>query len=163
MSRALRSIGRACLFVSACLFGAQAASAGAIALTTTRVASGLTQPLYCTHAPNDTARLYIVEKAGRIKVLNLATSTITSTFLDISSIVNSTTLEFGLLGLCFDPDFANNKYFYVHYSELSTGNDIIARYTATNSDSASSATAFRVLRLIQPNQNHRGGWLDFGP
>lgn len=140
------------------------ARAGAIALTTTRVAAGLSSPLQCTHATGDTSRLYIVEKAGRIRILNLNTLTLNGTaFLDISSIVNSSTLEWGLLGLCFDPNFATNRYFYVHYSELSTGNDIIARYTATNPDSASAATAFRVLRLVQPNANHRGGWLDYGP
>lgn len=140
------------------------AEAGAIAVTTTRVASSLIQPLQCTHAPDDPTRLYIVEKAGRIKILNLTTGVVNpAQFLNIQSIVNSSTLEWGLLGMCFDPDFAANGYFYVHYSELGTGNCIIARYTATTPDSADSTSAFRLLRLVQPNGNHRGGWLDYGP
>lgn len=163
MTSLRRSLSLLCLSLCPALL-TPSADAGAIALTTTRVAASLIQPLQCTHAPGDPTRLYIVEKAGRIKVLNLATGVVNPTlFLNIQSIVNSSTLEWGLIGMCFDPDFATNGYFYVHYSELGTGNDIIARYTATTPDAADSASAFRLLRLVQPNGNHRGGWLDYGP
>ena len=48
------------------LVAAATAWAGGTPLTTTRVASGLTQPLFITHAPNDHERVFVVEKAGRI-------------------------------------------------------------------------------------------------
>src|SRR5688572_32626495 len=72
----------------------------------TRVASGLDQPLYVTAAPGDTSRLFIVEKTGTIKILDLNTGTVLATpFLTVP--VN-TASERGLLGLAFDPNYASN-------------------------------------------------------
>jgi len=126
------------------------------------VTSGLTQPTFITHAPGDATRMFITEKAGRIKILQ-GTSILPTPFLDIASSVSSSQLEFGLLGLCFDPDYTTNGFFYVNYIELGTGNSIIARFTVTaNPNVADPASRFPILKLIQPSGNHRAGWLDFG-
>ncbi len=84
------------------------AGAGIEPLNTVRVASGLNFPVYAAHAPDDFTRLFIIEKPGRIRILNLDTGTLNGTaFLDINSIVgggNAVDDERGLLGLAFHPD-----------------------------------------------------------
>ena len=57
----------------------------ATAIVATRVASGLSQPLFATAPPGDTGRLFLVEKTGQIKILDLATNQVLATpFLDVS-------------------------------------------------------------------------------
>ena len=66
-------------------------------ISATRVASGLDQPLYVTAAPGDTSRLFIVEKGGMIKILDLNSGQVLATpFLTVPVNVAS---ERGLLGL----------------------------------------------------------------
>src|SRR5687768_13105017 len=69
----------------------------------TRVASGLSAPIFVTHAPGDASRLFIAERGGAIKVLDLNTGgVLASPFL--TTTVN-TSGEGGLLGLAFHPDY----------------------------------------------------------
>src|SRR5207237_492687 len=71
----------------------------------TRVASGLTSPLFATFAPGDVNHLFVLEKAGNIKVIDINTKTVLSTaFLHISDTDSAN--EGGLLGLAFHPDYA---------------------------------------------------------
>src|SRR5262245_66122855 len=83
-------------------------------ITATRVANGLSQPLFAGTPPGDLSRLFIVEKTGLIKILDLASGQILPTpFLDVSAEI-STAGECGLLGLAFDPNFATNGRFYIN-------------------------------------------------
>ncbi len=143
------------------------AGAGIEPLTTVRVASGLNFPVYAAHAPDDFTRLFIIEKPGRIRILNLDTGTLNGTaFLDINSIVgggNTLDDERGLLGLAFHPDYQSNGFFFVNYTNNSS-NTIIRRYTVSaNPDIANAASAVQVLSINQPQDNHNGGWMGFGP
>lgn len=144
---------------------AAAASAGTPpALTTQRVASGLSLPLYVTHAPGDFTRLYIVQQgsagSAQIRILNLATGLLNaSPFLTLNGI--STGGERGLLGLAFDPDFQNNSRFYVYYSAAANSN-VVARGTAATPDMANPALEV-ILSMADPFSNHNGGWIGFGP
>src|SRR5215203_3627124 len=73
----------------------------------TRVASGLSAPIYATYAPGDASRLFIVQRGGAIRILNLATRTLETTpFLSIPGV--DTEGEGGLLGMAFHPDYASN-------------------------------------------------------
>ncbi len=138
-------------------------------LTTTRVASGLSSPVYVTHAPNDPTRVYIIEQPGRIRVLDLTQdppALQVTPFLNIQTIVRSTGSEQGLLGLAFHPDYENNKFFYVNYTRSSPSNDgatVIARYSAISPTQADSSSAVVLMTIAQPQSNHNGGWIDFGP
>jgi glucose/arabinose dehydrogenase len=79
----------------------------ASAITATRVATDLGQPLFVVAPPDDPNRLFIVEKTGLIKILDLATGQVLATpFLNVSSQI-LTDGERGLLGLAFDPAFAS--------------------------------------------------------
>ncbi|HKA80331.1 MAG TPA: PQQ-dependent sugar dehydrogenase, partial [Xanthobacteraceae bacterium] len=135
-------------------------------ITATRVAAGLTQPLFVTAPEDDAQRLFIVEKTGRIKVLDLSSGQVLATpFLDVSSQI-STVGEQGLLGLAFHPNFATNGLFYVQLTNPSGDNEI-RRYQVfpNNPNQANPATATPVITIDLPSNasNHRAGWLGFGP
>src|SRR5580765_6627005 len=84
-------------------------------LDAVRVAGGFILPLFITTPPGDTARLFIVQQGGQIRIIDLATKTIKPVpFLDLSDVV-TTTGEEGLLGLAFDRNYATNGRFYVNY------------------------------------------------
>ncbi len=65
-----------------------------------QVASGLSSPVFVTNAGDNLNRLFIVERAGIVKVRQSST---TSVFLDIRTRVESGGNEQGLLGLAFHP------------------------------------------------------------
>ena len=95
------------LFVTMCLI-TQGILLSQNTIALKKVVGGLSIPIYMTHAGDD--RIFIVEKAGRIKILNNGKIQDT-VFLNITSKVNSRGNEQGLLGLAFHPDFKNNGYF----------------------------------------------------
>ncbi|HSN47221.1 MAG TPA: PQQ-dependent sugar dehydrogenase, partial [Flavobacterium sp.] len=79
-------------------------------------ATGFSSPLEITNAGD--RRLFVVEKGGKIKILNSNGTTNATTFLDISSII-TTNSERGLLGLAFHPNYASNGLFFINYTNLS--------------------------------------------
>ncbi len=137
-------------------------------LATRRVASGLQYPTGVFHAPGDETRLFITEKPGRIRILDLTNGQVLSSpFLNIDPLVNggtSTNSEQGLLGLAFHPDYASNGYFYVNYTG-SGGATNVRRYTVSDSDPnvADASSGTTILTIGQPYSNHNGGWIAFGP
>lgn len=132
-----------------------------ISISFSRVARHLSQPLFVTHAGDNSGRLFIVEKGGRIKILKNG-AVLSTPFLNISAKVSKGS-EQGLLGLAFHPDYATNGLFYVDYTNTA-GDTVIAEYkNAVPSDNVAE-TAERVLMHIdQPYANHNGGMLAFGP
>ena len=136
------------------------------AIAATRVAAGLAEPVFATAPPGDVGRLFIVEKGGRIEILDLATgATLAAPFLDIAGEVNPPSKQ-GLLGLAFHPDYAANGLFYVYLSTPS-GDAEVRRYQVSAGDPnhADAATAQRVTAFDYPatSANHRAGWIGFGP
>lgn len=136
-------------------------------VTTVRVASGLRSPVFVTAPVGDAARLFVVEQGGTIRTLNLATQQL-STFLNISDQVTAGGEE-GLLGLAFHPDFANNRRFYVYHT-LKYTNDadratqvVEYRTNAQNPNIGDPTTARLILKVSDPQSNHNGGWIAFGP
>lgn len=132
-------------------------------LTVTRVASGLANPVFATAPPGDTNRLFLVEQhSGKIRILNLSNLVINTTpFLTLSGL--SLGSEQGLLGLAFHPDYTTNGKFYVNFTDGS-GTTRVVRYLASaNPDLADASSAQAVLEIAQPQSNHNGGWIAFGP
>jgi len=110
------------------------------------------------------SRLFVVEKVGRIKILNPDGTTKPTPFLQLPSNMLGSSNEQGLLGLAFHPNYAINGYFYLNYVN-SSGNTVIARYSvnSTNPDLADATSATILLTITQPFANHNGGTLKFGP
>lgn len=135
------------------------------------VASGFIRPVDIQSPPNGSNDLYILEKAGRIRILLGGQDLQTEVFLDIDERVEGGTSEFseqGLLGLAFDPDFDSNGYFFLNYThEKATGGTEtrISRFsTVVGNDRLAEADSELVLLTVdQPFSNHNGGQLQFGP
>ncbi|MDZ4829348.1 MAG: PQQ-dependent sugar dehydrogenase [Phycisphaerae bacterium] len=145
------------------------ARGGVPAVKTKRIASGLSLPTFATHAPGDPSRLFVLEKKGVIKIIDLATNTVLATpFLNIDPLViggSSVNDEQGLLGLAFHPDYATNGLFWVYYTANATQWNTVARYKVSGSDPnvADPASGLVVINWSDPFSNHNGGWMDFGP
>lgn len=130
------------------------------------ILSGLQQPVFVTFAGQDmpgASRLYVVEKAGRILVVE-NTNPQPTPFLDITDRVGSEKNEQGLLSVAFPPDFASSRLFYVNYTDR-RGDTVIARYRLMAGDSgqADPTREQKILQIEQPAANHNGGQLQFGP
>ena len=138
---------------------------GAIALGLQQISVSLSFPVFAT-APNDgTGRLFIVEKNGVIRILNLATQQLLPVpFLDLTGQI-ATGGEQGLLGLAFHPNFSLNGFFYVNVINLS-GDTEIRRYRVSFTDPnvADTASVLLIISIDQPagRTNHKAGWLGFG-
>jgi glucose/arabinose dehydrogenase len=129
-------------------------------LTLEEIATGLDQPVFLTHAGDGSGQLYIVERPGRIRVLESDGSLRQGSFLDIRDRVD-TENERGFHAVAFDPGFASNGRFYVHYNDRS-GDTIVAEYRADGDGNVDADAERRILRVDQPYANHNGGWLAFG-
>ena len=149
--------------VTAILIAVPASQSNAQSIQLERVVTGLSSPTFATHSPGDSDRLFIAQRSGAIRILNLNTGNLNgSNFMTVPSV--NTSFEGGLLGLAFHPDYENNGHFYVNYT-ISAGGSFrtrIARFTRTNADSANSNTLEVVIEVPQPQQNHNAGWIGFG-
>ncbi|MCA8901248.1 MAG: PQQ-dependent sugar dehydrogenase [Hyphomonas sp.] len=128
-----------------------------------RVGSGFTQPLFVTGLPG-TGQLIVLEKGGRARLLDPASGvTDPVDFLTLSGTIG-TTGEGGLLGIAFSPAFASDRTFYVNVTNTA-GDTEIRRYQTFpgTPDQGDPSTEDRILFMDQPDSNHNGGWLDFGP
>jgi len=128
-------------------------------------ADGFSNPVDLQNAGDE--RLFVVEKAGVIKILQSDGTTNATPFLDIQSTVitpGGSYDERGLLGLAFHPDYTNNGYFYVNYINNS-GDTQVSRFSisAGDPDIADPASELFILEASQPFSNHNGGCLQFGP
>ena len=159
---------RKTLIAALALAISSSAFAGATAIKPKLVlASGLTYPTFLCAAPGDTDRLFVIEKRGLIRIIDISTATptlLTTAFLNIDALVTggaSISDEQGLLGMAFDPDYTNNGQFYVYYT---TTLNVVARYTrsATNPNVA-NATGVIMMSWADPYTNHNGGMLAFRP
>ena len=119
-------------------------------------------PVFVTSPPGDRRRLFVVEQGGRIRVVR-DDRVLEQPFLDVSAQIVSGG-EQGLLGLAFAPDYAESRRFYVNFTDRS-GDTRIVEYRAQESDPdrADPDSARVVLRQDQPEANHNGGMLAFGP
>ena len=138
----------------------------------TRVASGLNQPLFITHAPGEADRLFIVQKGGAIRILDLDAGTIKATnFLTVAG--TDPAGEGGLLGMAFHPNYASNGKFYVYVTvdnggimidgEVSPFSSRIREYTVSANPDVANPTPREVLNFVQPFSNHNAGWIGFNP
>ena len=124
-----------------------------------RVASGLESPVHLTAPRSEPDRLYVVEQAGRIRVI-VRGRLRPAPFLDIRDRVTSGG-EQGMFAVAFDPNYARNRRLYVHYTDRN-GNTRVVRYRS-DGRRVLERSARRLLFVDQPYSNHNGGQLAFGP
>lgn len=152
-------------------FGASDNKAGSGDIDAALAGSGFAAPVFVTSAPGDPDRLFVLEKTGHIRILDLASGQANAqAFLTIPTSGADgikTDGEMGLLGLAFHPDYATNGKFYVYVTAnngLTAGSRLQVReYTRANADLANPDAGNVILEIPHPGQNnHNGGWIDFG-
>ena len=152
------------------VFGAPSLDSPLPPLKLSKVAAGLKQPVQLKHAGDGSGRLFVVEQAGRIRILRKdaasnggAVWSVDGTpFLDISERV-SCCGERGLFDIAFPPDYAAKQHFYVSYTNYD-GQTVISRYKTTSDlDMADPASGEAILKIDQPHETHNGGRILFGP
>lgn len=131
-------------------------------ITVEEFATGFTIPVDITNAGDE--RLFIVEKLGDIRIIDEDGTTLPTPFLSIGGRVNAGANERGLLGLTFHPNYTENGYFYVNYTNFG-GSTIISRFSRSedNPNLADPSSEKIIMTIQQPFNNHNGGDLNFGP
>jgi len=149
--------------------GSSAQPQGVTGFTATRVAAGLTQPLFVTAPPGDVNHLFIVQQTGQILMLDLRTGKVRKKpFFNISGMLASTSGEQGLLGMAFDPNYASNGKFYLNFTAPggAFGNGVthVSQFQRRKGKRKKRKSPERILlRFDQPQTNHNGGWIGFSP
>jgi glucose/arabinose dehydrogenase len=139
------------------------------------VASGLTAPVGLVAMPGDDTRALLLEQTGLISLLDLGSGA-TTPFLDLRDKVVPLKPDYderGLLGLAFHPDFATNGRLFVYYgAPVRAASPVLQDHINTLSEfrvdpahpeTADPASERVVLQFGQPQFNHSGGGLGFGP
>jgi glucose/arabinose dehydrogenase len=137
----------------------QSASGGKQAIL--RKIATFNDPTYVTGAPGFPRLLFVSDRGGRVAVVRDGHK-LSRPFLDISHRVREATIEQGLLGLAFPPDYAQSGHFYVQYTDQN--DDLqIDEYTRRNSTFAPASSRRSVLNAPEPAgyTNHNGGQLEF--
>jgi glucose/arabinose dehydrogenase len=125
------------------------------------VVTGLHEPVYVAAAPGERDRLYLVLRAGLIRVLE-DSKLREEPFLDISGRVR-TEIEEGLHSVAFHPSYADNHRLYVDYNDRK-GDIHVVEYRS-DGERVLPATARSLLVIDKPEgvRWHNGGQLQFGP
>jgi glucose/arabinose dehydrogenase len=136
------------------------------------IASGFTSPVVLIYPPADTNRLFVADQIGKIFVIQDG-EMLPDPFLDISDKVvplQASYDERGLLGFAFHPDYEHNGRFFVYYSAEKIGEginheSILSEFKVKeeNPNQADPDSEKIIFRLDQPESNHNGGQLVFGP
>ena len=135
-------------------------------LSFTPFVTGLSGAVDIVNAGDGTNRLFIVQKNGTIRIHN-GTSLLPASFINLADTVLDSG-EQGLLSLAFHPDYENNRYFFVWYTDKE-GDLTLARYqtSAGNPNVADPNSEVVLLEIPKPGTpyftNHNGGKINFGP
>ncbi len=140
------------------------------------LAQGLTSPTALTGAGDGSGRLFVLDQVGQVRIIDGAGELLDAPFLDLSANMVTPMPDFderGLLGIAFHGDYANNGRFFVYYTVPADAQ------SPEDFDSKSRISEFRVsdggphqadlgserviLEIDQPQFNHNGGQLGFGP
>jgi glucose/arabinose dehydrogenase len=123
--------------------------------TLTKVAAVDAPTAFAVRANDDT--LYVAEQAGRVRAVRNG-ALVPTPVLDITGITSSGG-ERGLLGLAFSPD--GTKLYVDHTNRA--GDTRVAEYAVAPDGTVDAASRREVLAIAQPQPNHNGGDLAFGP
>jgi glucose/arabinose dehydrogenase len=137
-------------------------SGPAFALEVQPFLTNLSSPVYITHARDGSGRLFVVERAGVIKVVQPGPTTPT-VFLDIKDRVITSGREQGLLGLTFHPQYPLNGRFFVKYTRKPDGATVVAEFRRSADPNVAAPTETVVLVTPHPTEIHNGGMIEFGP
>ena len=129
-------------------------------ITFQTVTTGLSQPVDLAEANDGLDQLFIVERTGKIRIWR-NNRLLPTAFLDATSVINASGSEQGLLSVAFHPEYKNNGYFFIYYTDTS-GAITVARYSKVNDSVANPSSGVVLLNIAKNSGNHNGGDLSFG-
>ncbi len=167
-----RAFALAALGLGACGGGSDGESQPAppVTLTVQQVFASLpsfSSPVAMLQAPGDSTRWFVVEQDGQVRVFaNNPAVTVANLFVDIDGMDRVTSGgETGLLGMAFHPNFPTDRRVFLSYT--ATSGNLVSRIssfmTADGGQTLDPASEQIVLTLNQPEDNHNGGNIAFGP
>jgi glucose/arabinose dehydrogenase len=115
-----------------------------------------------THAGDGSQRLFVAERAGRVRVVRPGAAT-ADPFLDLTDRVTRDASEQGLLGLAFPPGEGPKEHFYVYYTRNGGSLAVLARFPVPESGLPDPASEEVLLSVPWLADHHYGGQLAFGP
>jgi hypothetical protein len=120
------------------------------------------EPIYVTSDPGNPERLFVVERLGRIELVEGGTRTLFANLEAAVGCGGSCEEERGLLSIALAPDFDSSGRLYVDYANDVSGEIHVAEAVIHK---AGEAFALRdLLKIPHPGAaNHNGGQLQFGP
>jgi uncharacterized repeat protein (TIGR03806 family) len=127
---------------------------------------GFNQPILALQAPGDPSRWFVVERSGVVQAFaNQASVSSSTEFLDISARVDSESFqEMGLLGMAFHPAWPGVAEVFVSYTASGPRRSVISRFTASPGNQRLDPASEQVILTVdQPDLNHNGGNIAFGP
>lgn len=140
------------------------------------IAENLVSPVAFLESPDESGRYLIVDQMGVIRIHTPESGLLQEPFLDLRDKIvplKDAHEERGLLGLAFHPDYKENGRFFVYYSApLSeeapenwdhTSHISEFQVSANNQNLANKTSEKIILKINQPQYNHNGGTLAFGP
>jgi glucose/arabinose dehydrogenase len=145
---------------------------GTVTLSTVRAFAALSfaSPVELLQAPGDDSRWFVVEQVGTVRTFaNQDTVGNSSVVININAEVTSAPGggETGLLGLAFHPGFpATDQRAYLYYTATVNGQleSRLSEFHTTNAGmTLDPASEVILLTVTQPEANHNGGRLQFGP
>jgi uncharacterized repeat protein (TIGR03806 family) len=131
-----------------------------------------TQPIAMLQEPGNSARWYVVQKTGQVRVFdNTANVSTSRTFIDISGLLNSdpnsSNDERGLLCMAFHPNYPNDPRVYLYYTGTDATLGLVDRVaefrTTDNGNTLAAGTELVLFNVDDPESNHNGGNIAFGP
>ncbi len=127
-------------------------------------ATGLNELIGIVNAGDD--RLFALDQEGVIRIIRSTGAVEPTPFLNITSRVDSSSNEEGLLGIAFHPQYAANGFFYLQYTNTTMGTrrTRISRFSVTGDPDVADPNSENILLTItQPQSNHNAGKINFGP
>lgn len=144
-----------------------------------QVADGFVSPIGAVASPDNTNRLFVIDQAGKVWIIDATGTKLPTPFIDVTAMMVTLNVNYderGLLGLAFHPQFATNKRFYIYYQmpprpggpEPGVNWNNFSRISefrtmAGNDNLADMTTERIILEMDDPQSNHNGGTIAFGP
>lgn len=126
------------------------------------IAEGLARPVLVL-APSNDQRRFIVLQGGKIVIMDPDRTIRSEPFMDISELVNDNSIEQGLLGVAFHPQYATNGRLFVYYTQASNDSVLVEYHVSSNPDVVDADSGMIMMEVSQPTERHNAGMLLFGP
>ncbi len=114
-------------------------------------------------SPAGDDRLFVMEQYGYVVIIDPELGRLETPFLDLRSIVNAISIEQGLLGFAFHPDYSSNGRFFVYYTQKDDNSVLFEFSVSEDPNLADPTSGTQMMHFVQPTVRHNAGMLEFGP